>query len=1200
MKWQNNVNKFLPRAEACQGFKPRYAAMAVRAYDFLTRYGFINYGFVEHTRAYDLPRQRVIVIGAGAAGLAAARQLQKMGYRVLVLEARDRIGGRVCTSTALGGPLDLGAMVVTGTEGNPFHTLCRQLNTELHALRDECPLYHGGAPVPKDVDSAVEELFNLVLDKAGSLESKDLLPNEGKVRHIYGSPASRVELPSLPPVGVRPTNTSAAAGQAIPGVPNGTGPVAQAYAAAAMAASAWLSAGSGPSLTTGPHTASANGATSGGPAGAANSAKPVPLPAVKKEKTPESPSRMSKSAANAAAAAAAAATLLGNALSGLKAPPAAAPRPTTPATPTATTAPTPAPSAGPLFTLTNSGEAVINWGMILGGALPPAPPPTSTTTPPPPPSPTQSSAQVQPKPQPTNNKPPVPSPAPAPPQTQFKLPPQQPQPLPPFSQLSTAQQQQFIQLHAQMQAQAQAKGLPMPQFQPQFFPPFPYTPLLSQQQVPAPGLPATTARKEGTPTKPIVVEEAPQRPQSIATSASAGPTVSPGKRDPQQGDAHLSLGRGIDHVLQTTGADGFGAISNLEKNIFDWHIANLEYGCATDLARVSLEHWDQDDEFEFGGKHCLLKKGYGGVLKELANGINVQLNQVVTEIHYGEDGAMVGAGGKPKPAKVVTAGQIYEAEIVLVTIPLGVLKEKRVRFEPPLPSWKQQAIERLGFGNLNKVGMLFPYVFWDDSVDYFGCVPEKSEERGESFLFNNLHRCMGRPILLALVAGSAALVHEQRSDAEIIQRTMAILKRAFPNAPSPQKAIVTRWGTDRFARGSYSYIAVGSTGSDYDLLARPVSRRLFFAGEATQRDHPATVAGALISGLRQAGLIDAVWSAGRALGGPEEALSRKLNGSSTNGNSNKRKAPFQSTGKMVKRNQLHAEADEWADKKKPKKEEKKKSKFDDENEDSADAAQRQLRQRRRGEGEDVLLKSKKECEKKKRKRKHGNDDEESDEEEEEYLDAMRQRRKHERASEEDELDPELALRMQRAMTETHNLSFADICTIDSEFKAVMNAIKGYINDEAKTDVDDLKAIATKLLVLLEKLGSIRNLSKREAAFLYRLSCCAAAEGLDQLGLPFGDVVERAFRIAVTTWRAFLVRFPEEEYAAWLEEEEAREGQRRARERAQRALVYDDFCLARPGSTSSKHGGDDSESQKEPSSAAAAAAVEGDTKAEPGM
>lgn len=54
---------------------------------------------------------------------------------------------------------------------------------------------------------------------------------------------------------------------------------------------------------------------------------------------------------------------------------------------------------------------------------------------------------------------------------------------------------------------------------------------------------------------------------------------------------------------------------------------------------------------------------------------------------------------------------------------------RRINFEPPLPSWKQEAIDRLGFGDLNKVGLLFPGVFWDDTVDYFGVVPEDSSDR---------------------------------------------------------------------------------------------------------------------------------------------------------------------------------------------------------------------------------------------------------------------------------------------------------------------------------------------------------------------------------------------------------------------------------------------------------------------------------------
>lgn len=66
-------------------------------------------------------RRRVLVLGAGMAGLGAASQLQRRGYDVTVLEARHRIGGRTHTSTEMGGiPLDLGASWIHGSHGNPF------------------------------------------------------------------------------------------------------------------------------------------------------------------------------------------------------------------------------------------------------------------------------------------------------------------------------------------------------------------------------------------------------------------------------------------------------------------------------------------------------------------------------------------------------------------------------------------------------------------------------------------------------------------------------------------------------------------------------------------------------------------------------------------------------------------------------------------------------------------------------------------------------------------------------------------------------------------------------------------------------------------------------------------------------------------------------------------------------------------------
>ncbi len=66
--------------------------------------------------------------------------------------------------------------------------------------------------------------------------------------------------------------------------------------------------------------------------------------------------------------------------------------------------------------------------------------------------------------------------------------------------------------------------------------------------------------------------------------------------------------------------------------------------------------------------------------------------------------------------------------------------------------------------------------------------------------------------------------------------------------PDPEAWTITRWRADPFARGSYSFLAVGSSPDDRRALAAPVSDRLFFAGEATSVDNPATAHGALSSG----------------------------------------------------------------------------------------------------------------------------------------------------------------------------------------------------------------------------------------------------------------------------------------------------------------------------------------------------------------
>lgn len=100
---------------------PDYTSTVHAAYET----GLIAADKIEETSA-----NRVCVIGAGISGLAAARQLSRAGYDVVVLEARDRVGGRIWTDRSLGLALDLGASWIHGAEGNPLTQIAAQYDID--------------------------------------------------------------------------------------------------------------------------------------------------------------------------------------------------------------------------------------------------------------------------------------------------------------------------------------------------------------------------------------------------------------------------------------------------------------------------------------------------------------------------------------------------------------------------------------------------------------------------------------------------------------------------------------------------------------------------------------------------------------------------------------------------------------------------------------------------------------------------------------------------------------------------------------------------------------------------------------------------------------------------------------------------------------------------------------------------------------
>ncbi|KAI4387276.1 hypothetical protein MLD38_005119 [Melastoma candidum] len=132
----------------------------------------------------------VIVVGCGIAGLAAARALFDVSFRVLVLESRNRIGGRIHTDYSCGFPVDLGASWLHGVcKENPLAPMISRLGLPLYRTSgdnsvlydhdlESCALFDmEGNQVPQELVSKVGETFENILDEANKIReefSKDM------------------------------------------------------------------------------------------------------------------------------------------------------------------------------------------------------------------------------------------------------------------------------------------------------------------------------------------------------------------------------------------------------------------------------------------------------------------------------------------------------------------------------------------------------------------------------------------------------------------------------------------------------------------------------------------------------------------------------------------------------------------------------------------------------------------------------------------------------------------------------------------------------------------------------------------------------------------------------------------------------------------------------------------------------------------
>jgi monoamine oxidase len=306
----------------------------------------------------------------------------------------------------------------------------------------------------------------------------------------------------------------------------------------------------------------------------------------------------------------------------------------------------------------------------------------------------------------------------------------------------------------------------------------------------------------------------------------------------ENGQPDISLQQALDEYVAQANISGETLI-NLNFSIN----ATIEQEYASDINDLSLFSYDREGNFP--GEDVLFPGGYDQIIKHVAEGLDIQLSQVVNSIAYSEDGVVV-----------TTDKGTFESTYAVVTLPLGVLKAGKVKFNPALPENKTAAISKLGMNVLNKVYLRFPEVFWPEDIDLLSFI---AAQKGYWSEWLNIYKVTKLPILLGFNAGTYGTAIEKLADDQIVAEAMKALRTMFGGAvPDPEKWLITRHGSDPFSGGSYAHTPPGTGPEDYETLAEAVESRVFFAGEATIPEHSGTVHGAFISGERAAKeIIDA-------------------------------------------------------------------------------------------------------------------------------------------------------------------------------------------------------------------------------------------------------------------------------------------------------------------------------------------------------
>ena len=289
-----------------------------------------------------------------------------------------------------------------------------------------------------------------------------------------------------------------------------------------------------------------------------------------------------------------------------------------------------------------------------------------------------------------------------------------------------------------------------------------------------------------------------------------------------------SMASMLDPLLKKYGAQAAYARELIIVN----EASNLDL---TSIAPLLLEHdLIGDDGYDpFPTDDVMVDGGMQAFVTSLAKKVKPSLREAAQAVIRTENGVTV-----------QTTRRRIDADAVIVTVPLGLLKAGTIQFDPGLPVEHRAAIDRLGFGNEKKTCLVYPNMNWAKEHHLVAL--------HDSPYFNfmvNVAAIKGQPMVMALSAGDKQIAADSLSIDELATALHVNVRSILgPDAPDPIDYSTTDWGNDPYALGAYSHSSLDTLGNEKKILQHPIAGRILLAGEALSN---------------RSGYVDGAWNDGQ-------------------------------------------------------------------------------------------------------------------------------------------------------------------------------------------------------------------------------------------------------------------------------------------------------------------------------------------------